>query len=129
MLAACLQDNATFLHVNYWSDDQTVLQNVGLLLDAPGLSPLDMAGLRPLPGRNFVLASNQQTLVPLLRSVAGVSLQLPFLAYLSANISLTSRCDGQPCQAAVRACMLQKQKHYGCRLGALDAHTVGPWGS
>jgi len=89
-----LQDNATFLHINYWNDEQTLLQNVGLLLHVPGMSPLDMLGTKPPPGRNFVLGADATTLVPLLRNVAGVSTRVPFLVYLSSNVSLTSRCAG-----------------------------------
>eukprot|EP00775_Hariotina_reticulata_P004405 gene4405-4658_t len=84
-------DNATFLHVNYWNDERTLLQNVGLLLDVPGMSPLDMLGTKPAPGRNFVLGADTATLVPLLRGVAGVSTRVPFLVYLSSNVSLTAR--------------------------------------
>lgn len=85
-----LQDNSTFLYIPWWADDETQAQGVGLLLDVPGMTALDMAGKTPAAGRNFVTAADDTTLVPLLTSTAGISTAVPFLVYLAANVSLGS---------------------------------------
>jgi hypothetical protein len=76
------------VHVPYYADEQTAAVSVGLLLGSPGASPADLAGPRPLPGRNFVLAADQATLVHVLQVSGATATPLPLLVYLSANVSL-----------------------------------------
>jgi hypothetical protein len=84
----CLQDNATFLHIPYWADDLTFVNNVGLLLATASGSPADLALSKPAAGRNFVLAADQATLVPLLQAAGATSTSVPLLVYVASNISL-----------------------------------------
>jgi hypothetical protein len=83
-----LQDNATFLHVPYWADDLTLVNNVGLLLATPGGGPADLALTKPAAGRNFVLAADQSTLVPVLQAAGSTSTSVPLLVYVATNVSL-----------------------------------------
>lgn len=86
-----LQDNATFVHVPWFADDQTSALSVGLLLGVPGAaSPASLAGERPVHGRNFVLAADQSTLLPVLQSGVGATARVPFLIYLSNNMTLSA---------------------------------------
>jgi hypothetical protein len=85
-----LQDNSTFVHVPQWSDAHTTANNVGLLLAVNGASPSVLAGTEPAPGRNFVLAADSSTLLSVMQLGAAVRTSVPFLMYLSSNISFSS---------------------------------------
>lgn len=50
----------------------------------------DLAGSKPLPGHNFVVATDQSTLQAVLQSGAAVRTAAPFLVYLSSNVSLST---------------------------------------
>lgn len=91
-----LQDNSTFIHLPYWSDDRTTAISVGLLQEVPGLEPVQLAGDRPPAGRNFVLAADFKTLPTALQTSAGVRTAVPFLLYLASHVSLTPGALGMP---------------------------------
>lgn len=78
------------MHVPYWSDETTTAVNVGLLLAVTGQSPSALAGMQPLSGRNFVLAADSTTLLSVMQSGAAVRTSVPFLMYLSSNVSFSS---------------------------------------
>ncbi|KAF8060070.1 AMSH1 [Scenedesmus sp. PABB004] len=86
-------DNATFVHVAYWADDETFAQNVGLLLDT-GLPPSSLAGAAPAAGLNYVLPSNAAGPVAVLRAAAAASTALPLLVYVASNVSLAGGAGG-----------------------------------
>ncbi|KAF6251118.1 hypothetical protein COO60DRAFT_1645405, partial [Scenedesmus sp. NREL 46B-D3] len=81
-------DNATFLHIPYWADDLTFVNHVGLLLTTPAGASADLALNKPAAGRNFVLAADQTTLVPVLQAAGSTSTAVPLLVYVAINISL-----------------------------------------
>jgi hypothetical protein len=83
-----LQDNATFVHIPYWADDLTYINNVGLLLAPTAGGPSDLALTKPAAGRNYVLAADQNTLVPLLQAAGSTSASVPLLVYIASNVSL-----------------------------------------
>lgn len=85
-----LQDNATFLHIPAFADAQTSAISVGLLLGDPELDVGALAGSRPAPGRNFVLAVDQGNLPSVMQSGPPVRSAAPFMIYLSANVSLST---------------------------------------
>lgn len=75
----------------WFADTHTVATSVGVLLaPPPGTPPSALAGDAPLPGRNYVLAVDQATLLPVLGSPRGpgAASRAPLLLYLSANVSL-----------------------------------------
>lgn len=93
---SCLQDNATFLHIPFWSDDLTFINNVGLLLAPAVGDPAVLALTKPAAGRNYVLAADHATLVPLLQAAGSTSTSIPLLVYIATNVSL-----GRPEDTAV----------------------------
>ncbi|WIA33783.1 hypothetical protein OEZ86_006896 [Tetradesmus obliquus] len=89
-------DNATFLHIPFWSDDLTFINNVGLLLAPAVGDPAVLALTEPAAGRNYVLAADHATLVPLLQAAGSTSTSIPLLVYIATNVSL-----GRPEDTAV----------------------------
>lgn len=85
-----LQDNATFLHIPAFTDTQTTAVSVGLLLGDPDLDIGALAGSRAAPGLNYVLAVDQGNLGTVMQSGPTVRTAVPFLIYLSANVSLSA---------------------------------------
>jgi hypothetical protein len=59
------------------------------MLEVPGLDPVALAADKPVQGRNFVLAADQKTLLPVLQSGASVRTSAPFIMYLAVNVSLS----------------------------------------
>ncbi|WIA13636.1 hypothetical protein OEZ85_007199 [Tetradesmus obliquus] len=89
-------DNATFLHIPFWSDDLTFINNVGLLLAPAVGDPAVLALTKPAAGRNYVLAADHATLVPLLQAAGSTSTSIPLLVYIATNVSF-----GRPEDTAV----------------------------
>jgi hypothetical protein len=92
------QDNSTFLHIPFWADDQTSAVSVGLLL---GLTAAEarvdvqsfvqsLAGSKPLGARNFVLAVDPTNLAGVLSSSPTARTSVPFLMYVSGNVSIST---------------------------------------
>jgi hypothetical protein len=104
---SCLQDGATFLHVNYFWTPHASWQSVGLLLasslqDARATS--STAGLTsstnssnsssavfagPPPKYGYVLSADNATFVPLMQQLGGVDMAAQSLLYVNGNVTLS----------------------------------------
>lgn len=79
---------------------------MGLLRGGRGLADVAaLAGPASLPGLNYVLCADQDSLVPLLRNVGGPPSRTPFLAYVCANVTL-SRAAGLSAPLAINRPLL-----------------------
>lgn len=105
---------------------------MGLLLEVPGLEPVALALDKPAQGRNFVLAADTKTLLPVMQSGASVRTSVPFLMYLATNVSISPESLKVPILAVNRPLIIigKSTDPTGIDLGmAVNTMQLGPQGS